>query len=192
MGRVREAKPGLLVILMTAYSCENLAIQALRAGVTDYLKKPLTFSDLRGRLSAILEGKNQGDGPESVESREVFIMDCIAAFMEENYIHELTLDKVAARGGMNRFRFCRGFKERFGMNYTSYLNNIRTRNAARLIKNSDMKITEISHLVGYNCVTYFERVFKARYGVPPTEYRREGRTDKDKSRTEKGMGLIKA
>lgn len=170
--RVREAKPGLPVIVMTAYSCENLAIRAIQAGVTDYLKKPLSFAYLRGKLSEILAGKERDGQPESVENREVLIMDDVAAFIEENYAEKLTLDRVAARGGMNRFRFCRSFKERFGMNYTGYLNNVRTRNAARLIKNSDMKITVIAHLVGYNCITYFERVFKTRYGVPPIVYRR--------------------
>lgn len=82
---IREVKHGVPFILMTAYSTESLAIKALRAEVTDYIKKPLSFVYLKGKLSEILDGKKDGGHPETVSSREVFIADSIAAFIEDNY-----------------------------------------------------------------------------------------------------------
>lgn len=173
---IRGVKPELPVILMTAYSTENLAIKALKAGVTDYIRKPLSFEYLVGILGDILEGRKKKPYPESVESRDVFIMDSIAAFTEDNYAEQHSLEDISQRTNMNRFKFCRAFKERFGESYTSYRNAIRAKNAADLLQNSDLKITEIAHHVGYGCVTYFERVFKSKYGTPPVEYRREHRS----------------
>lgn len=40
---LKEVKPDLPVIMMTAYSTDNLAINAFRSGVVDYLKKPFTL-----------------------------------------------------------------------------------------------------------------------------------------------------
>jgi DNA-binding response OmpR family regulator len=47
---VRERKPSLPVIIMTAYSSEDLVIRALRAGITDYVKKPLVLKYLLKKI----------------------------------------------------------------------------------------------------------------------------------------------
>jgi len=170
---LREVNPGLPVILMTAYSTEDLAIKAIKAGVTDYIKKPPNFKYLKWSLLRIFEGSRNGeDYPEGVESRDVFVIDCIVAFIENNCTEELTLDKLANMAGMNKFKFCRVFKERFGVGYTSYLNKLRIKKAAELLGGSILGITEIACFVGYGSVDHFIRVFKATYGVSPREYRK--------------------
>ncbi len=130
---LRRAKPVLPVILMTAYSTENLAIKALRAGVTDYIKKPFSFNYLGEKLSEIFEGKKNEEHAETVESQDVFIIDGIAVIIEDKYTEAFTLDRLAGMAGMNKFKFCRIFKKRHGVSYTSYLNDVRIRNAAHLI-----------------------------------------------------------
>jgi YesN/AraC family two-component response regulator len=168
---LREVKPELPVILMTAYSTENLAIKAFREGVTDYLKKPLSFAYLRGRLSEVLEGKKAGETPAKNERGEVFVMDCIIAFIEENYMKKLNRDKLAEKACMDRYRFSRLFKERFGKNIKSYLNGVRTQRAAELLNNPDLSIAEVAFSVGYGSVPHFYRVFREAYGISPKEYR---------------------
>ncbi len=54
---VKKIGPELPVIMMTAYSTDSLEIRALRAGVSDYLKKPLSLCCLLKKLSQALEGK---------------------------------------------------------------------------------------------------------------------------------------
>jgi YesN/AraC family two-component response regulator len=168
---LREVKPGLPIIMMTAYSTENLAIKALRTGVTDYLKKPLSFAYLRGKLSEVLEGKKNEEFPESRERGEVFIMECIAVFIEENYMKRLNRDKLAEKACMDRYKFSRLFRERFGQNIKSYLNGVRTQRAAELLNNRDLSIAEIAFSVGYGSVPHFYRVFREAFGTSPKEYR---------------------
>jgi YesN/AraC family two-component response regulator len=179
---IREVKPDLPVIFMTAYSTESLAIKALRAGVTEYMKKPLSFVYLFEKLSEILEGKRCGEHPESVESREEFIMDCTAAFIEDHYGEDLTRDTLAERARMERHQFSRAFNRRFGRNVRSYLNNVRLSRAADLLRNSaDLSITHVAARVGYGSTFHFERSFKRVYGMTPGEYRRTAGITSDRA-----------
>jgi YesN/AraC family two-component response regulator len=168
---VRKARPSIPVIIITAYSSESLAIKAVRAGATDYIKKPLSLKDLMKRLSEILEGENSNGYSEEMIRRYEFIMDGITSYIENNYNKDLTLDKLARIACMDKYKFCRAFKEKFGQGFRSYLNRIRIRNAAELLKNLDLSITEIAFFVGYGSVEHFERVFKKSYRVSPREYR---------------------
>ncbi len=168
---LREAIPSLPAILMTAYSNEDLAIKALRLGMTDYIKKPLDLRYLMKRLSHLLGGEEDSRQDRTAESREEFILDGIAAYIEDHYIDTITLNGLAGMSGMNKFKFCRAFKSRFRQSYTSFLNSIRIKNAVHLLNASSLSITEIAYFVGYNNVTHFERIFRTIHGKSPREYR---------------------
>jgi len=168
---IRESDPTLPVIMMTAHSTENLAIKSFRSGATDYLKKPFTFAYLTEKLSEILEGKKNRKQKDGTASRDVFIIDCIAAFIEENYRKHLTRDELAAKAHIDKYKFSRVFNERFGQDLKPYLNAVRTRKAAELLQNRELDIAEIAFSVGYGSVAHFCRVFKGAYGLSPTAYR---------------------
>ncbi len=167
----REVKPNLPVIIMTAYGTENLAIRAFRIGVTDYLKKPFSFAYLRGKLSEVLEGKKGGEFSENGAYGEAFAMESVVAFIEENYMKKLGRDELAEKACMNRYKFSRLFKEKFGKNIKSYLNGVRIRMAAELLNNPELSIAEVAFSVGYGSVPHFYRVFRERFGLSPREYR---------------------
>jgi len=170
---VREEKPEIPVILMTAYSTDNLVLKALRAGVTDFIRKPLSFAYLRGKLSELLEGKENQDNLDQVRSSEVFVMDCIAAFMEENFDKDLCRNELAEKAHMERYKFSRVFNAHFGKSFKSHLNSIRVNKAAELLKKDiKLSVTNIAISVGYNGVSHFEKVFREAYGISPSRYRK--------------------
>jgi YesN/AraC family two-component response regulator len=169
---IREEKVALPAIMMTGYSNEAVVIKALRSAVADYFKKPIKLSYLRRRLSEILGGEWTDEHTDNVGTKEEFILDGIAAYIEEKYMKDLTLDKIARMACMNRFKFCRAFKERVGKTFTSYLNSIRLKKASELLKTTNLAITEIAFFVGYGSFSQFERIFKKVYGLSPKNYRR--------------------
>lgn len=170
---IKEVKPALPVIIITAFSTKTLIIRALREGVTDYIEKPLHIKYLMRKVSEILrEEKDKGD-TNSAENRDEFIMDGIAEYIETNYKEDLTRNKLASMTGMNKYKFSRDFKKRFGQNFRSYLNRIRIKNAAELLKDTHLNITDIALSVGYGSIIHFERIFRNVYGIPPRKYRRE-------------------
>lgn len=175
---IRKVKPALPAIMITAYSSEDVIIKALRTGVADYIKKPFSPTYLMMRISEIL-GEKEGIGHfRNVGSMDEFIANGIAAYIEEKYMDDLILDKLAKMAGMNKYKFSKIFRERIGQSFPSYLNSIRVRSAAELLRNSDLRITEIAHFVGYESIVHFERVFRSRYGLSPREYRSKERQGK--------------
>jgi YesN/AraC family two-component response regulator len=178
---LRKEIPALPVIIMTANGSERVALKAIRSEVTDYINKPLKLSYLKLRISEIVgQGTNRRQHEYSGEknNREGFILDGIPAYIEENYMKPLTLDMLARKVSMNKFRFCKAFKEQVGQTFISYLNNIRIRNATGFLRNDDLNITEIAYVVGYKNVVHFDRVFKDIHGVPPREYRKNFKNTK--------------
>ncbi len=175
---VQEVQNGdnrIPVIFMTAYGTESVAIQALRTGVVDYIKKPINLPYLRQRVHEILSGKDRTDPSfeEEIPSKEEFLIDGITMYIEENYMEPLSLEKLSSMMYMSKSRFCCLFKKRQGCGFSQYLNMVRIRNATELLKRSDLSITEIAHSVGYRRLEHFERVFKSIHGVTPGEFRRK-------------------
>jgi len=169
---LRERNPSLPAIIITGWGDEDVIIRALRKNVTDYIKKPVNLRYLRERVSDIL-GDEKGREDDALHSYKVRHLDIIAKHIQENYMGELTLDKLARLACMNRFSFCRAFKERFSQSFISYVNSIRLKNAGELLKDSRTSITEIAFSVGYRNSGHFNRVFKAVYKMSPREYRRK-------------------
>ncbi|MCL4474955.1 MAG: response regulator transcription factor [Nitrospirae bacterium] len=168
---IRELNQAIPVILITAYGHEELVIKAFRSGVVDYIKKPICFKYLLGKVSEILRGSRFTEEPLTLEKRDEFVMDGVALYIKEHYMRELTREKITRMTQMNRNKFTRAFKDRFGISFKTYLRDVRVENAARLLKNPDLSIQEISNLVGYESVTHFERVFKEECGMSPRKYR---------------------
>ena len=57
-----------------------------------------------------------------------------------------------------------------GLNFVTYLNNLRMRRAVELLERTDKKIYEIAEQVGYSSVRYFSTAFKKTFGQNPNEY----------------------
>lgn len=183
--RIRDIKPSLPAIIITAYSSESLAIKALRAGATDYIRKPISLSYLASKVSEILGQKTDlcEEHSHPSEGREDFIMEVIRAYIEERYMEpDLTFEKIVSLSNMSKSKFCHFFKKRFGMTFTDYLNNIRIKNALDILRNPDLNISEIAHFVGFGSLVHFERVFREIHGMSPREYRKNLSQQKFKKR----------
>jgi DNA-binding response OmpR family regulator len=124
MTSLRVGNPGLPVIIMTGYGNDDVIIRALRKHVDDYMKKPLDLRYLRQRVSEIL-GDVQGREDHALPAHRNNNLVSIAKHIQDNYMEELSLDKLARMACMSRFSFCRAFRERFDQCCISYVNSIR-------------------------------------------------------------------
>ena len=53
--RAREVSPQTIVLIMTAHATVESAVDALRAGATDYILKPVVFDDVLQKVARALE-----------------------------------------------------------------------------------------------------------------------------------------
>lgn len=83
-----------------------------------------------------------------------------------------SLEEMGARFYVSKSYLCRIFKEVTGFTVNEYLNMSRIQKAQKLLKNSSYSITEISGILGFESLTYFERVFKKLTDTTPYQYRK--------------------
>ena len=96
----------------------------------------------------------------------------IIGYINNNYLENITLDTISQRFYISRSYFSRTFKQIWGLGFTEYLNNVRIKEAKKLLSNSKMSIAEISCATGYKSSTHFGRVFQKIVGTTPMEYRK--------------------
>ncbi|MFB5067001.1 MAG: helix-turn-helix domain-containing protein [Candidatus Wallacebacter cryptica] len=97
----------------------------------------------------------------------------IVRYLRKNYQSAVTLAQLGDKFYISQYYLSRMFKEVTGLTLIEYLNTVRVQEAQKLLTSSDLSITEISGLVGYENQTYFGRIFKRITGLTPSEYRRQ-------------------
>lgn len=174
LNKIRVTMPDLPVIIITAYGTEDLAVKSFRTGATDYIKKPPEFNYLLRRMSELMGGEvEDAEGsPECFDSHDDLKLACIVEHLKANHSDEITLDRLAEIGDINKFRLSRLFNRKFGAGYQTYLNGLRIGHAKELLKNRGLSILEIADAAGFKSLSQFERVFKSMEGLPPRELRR--------------------
>jgi len=96
----------------------------------------------------------------------------IEKYIKANYKDpSLCLNKISDEFQISESYFSHMFKEKTGVNFSTYLENLRMAEAMRLIKETDIGINELYLAVGYNNASSFRRVFKKIYGVTPSNIR---------------------
>lgn len=85
---------------------------------------------------------------------------------------ELNVELVVNTLGINRNKVNEILKDELGLTFTSYINKLRLTESARLLKvYQDESIAQIAYKVGFNNVTYFNKLFKSTYGCSPKQYK---------------------
>lgn len=115
----------------------------------------------------------QDEGERSVLRRSEIILIEKAAKLISDEISELdNIDALARRVGLNVNKLQEGFKYSYQNTVNGYIQKIRLEMSKELLKYSDLSISEIVLRVGLSSKSYFSKVFKERYNISPSEYRR--------------------
>ncbi|MBR2823223.1 MAG: response regulator [Clostridia bacterium] len=122
------------------------------------------FNLLRG-AGEILEG-------EEAEDRRDLIGEA-KAYIQENYARNISLNEIAGRFYVNPFYFSQLFKKKTGTTYQKYLTELRMKRAQALLRQTDLKVYEISERVGYTDANYFSKLFERSTGKKPSAFRAE-------------------
>jgi two-component system response regulator YesN len=86
--------------------------------------------------------------------------------------NNLKQKSIAAELYINSSYLSTVFLSQTGLRFVDYLNDVKLKRAARLLKETDLKIADIAARLDYKDAGYFSRLFKARYCVTPSDYRR--------------------
>lgn len=95
----------------------------------------------------------------------------ILKIVEEHYSEKIPIKEMAKACGFSQSHFMKFFKATIGMPFTAYLNDYRLTMASRLLLSSEDTILTIAGDTGFDNLSYFNRVFKQRFGMTPREFR---------------------
>ncbi|UQZ86330.1 HTH-type transcriptional regulator YesS [Paenibacillus konkukensis] len=98
-----------------------------------------------------------------------FVIDYLDAHLHEDITLDLMADKLKITPGY----LSTYFKEKTGMNFSDYLNDLRIQRAKLLLDNLELKIQDVAAHVGYQNANSFIRMFKRYSGITPGEYRKK-------------------
>ncbi len=98
----------------------------------------------------------------------------IAAYINQHYAQALSLNFLAGHFYISPNYLCKVFKEVTDFTLIEYINNVRVKEAKRLLLESREKVVDIAEKVGFGSITNFGRVFKEVTGHPPLYYRKLG------------------
>ncbi|MBQ6787382.1 MAG: helix-turn-helix transcriptional regulator [Lachnospiraceae bacterium] len=108
----------------------------------------------------------------TVETEDTNLIATIEKYIVSNYMDpSMGLNKISDEFQISESYFSHMFKEKTGVNFSTYLENIRMNEAAKLIKETNISLNELYISVGYNNANTFRRAFKKTYGVTPSSMR---------------------
>ena len=104
------------------------------------------------------------------ETQEQNAVVSVLRYLEQHY-RDASLTDIAGRLHYELPSLSRLIRQKTGRTYTELLQEKRLSQAAWLLRNTDRKVDEIANAVGYENISYFHRLFSARYGTSPRRYR---------------------
>lgn len=100
-------------------------------------------------------------------------VDEVASYIINHYTDAISLDFLSKEFFVSKCYLSRIFKEITGFTVNEYINTHRIKKAQELLLNSDNNISEIAALVGFESISYFEKVFKKYTETSPLKYRKQ-------------------
>ena len=172
------------VIMLTSKSEISDRLEGIKLGADAYLAKPFSLEELHLTIDNLidnvrrLKGKfsgalKQDDKVEKIEVKgnDEELMERIMKVVNENMSDsDFNVEKMCDEVGVSRTQLHRKLKEMTGVPTSEFLRNIRLNEAARLIRERKINITQVSYMVGFANNSHFSTAFKKYFGMSPTEY----------------------
>ncbi len=172
------------ISILTGYREFDYAKKAIELGVTRFLLKPSKLEEIEEAIQCMclnLKAKNilPNDSKHKNEELELktesvassFIVANAIKYIEKNYKHKITLAEVAEKTYVSQWHLSKLLNRKLDMNFSEILNNIRIKEAQKLLSEPGLRIGDIAEKVGFIDIAHFSRVFKKVVGVSANEYR---------------------
>lgn len=98
------------------------------------------------------------------------LLSDICKYISEHYTEKILLDNICFLFGTNKTTLCQTFKEEYGITILGYIDQLKIKDAKKLLLAQKLSITQISEKLGFSSIHYFCRHFKKHTGMSPSEY----------------------
>lgn len=172
------------VILLTSKADVADRLEGLKRGADAYMAKPFNMDmlhatidnvvdnvrRLRGKFSGAQAGAGMAETVE-VKGNDDELMKRIMKSVNKNMDNsDFNVEMLCQDVGISRTQLHRKMKEIAGVSTSEFIRNLRLEQAARLLKEGKVNVTQVAYAVGFSNSAHFSTVFKKHFGVSPSEY----------------------
>lgn len=115
---------------------------------------------------------NVGSSARSSEAQNTILS--VLRYVDREY-RDGTLETIAGELGYTTYHLSRLLKEHTGQNFKELLQKRKLQQAVYLLENTTLSADRIMEEIGYENSSYFYKIFRARYGCSPKEYRKKNK-----------------
>lgn len=172
------------IILLTAQVSMEQQITGIQSMADLYITKPFNLEYLLANIQNLILNRvilkehftsdisSSERLPLSKSIDKKFVND-FAGIVEQNLANDkFNVDDICKIIGISRVQLYRKVKALLGCSITEYILNRRLKKAKYLLNNENYTISEITYMVGFSNPNYFSTVFKNKYGVTPSEFKK--------------------
>ncbi len=191
IGWVQNIYPEILCIILTAYPDFNYARSAISLGVYRFLLKPVAFEELEETIRLAIDRIEQEkywerDKHPDGKEEDLTMVQKVKKYLEDHYNEVITRKNIESLVHMNQDYVNREFKRLEGYTLIQYVQYYRILMAKKLLKETDLTMTEIGLQTGYDSSAYFAKIFKKWTNISPMGYREKHRESRREEQTNAG------
>ena len=130
---------------------------------------------LKGYFTSLLAEILEMMPTKSARHDENQAMRALVQYCSRNFTKELSLAILEEELHLSKYYISHLFGDKLGISFNDYINSLRIYEACRLLRMTDMSITEISGASGFGTLRTFNRSFIKQMGMSPSDYKKNNR-----------------
>ena len=170
--------------MLTSKADVGNRLEGLERGADAFLAKPFDMKELHLTIQNLISGRQHLKGKFSgaqqqadkleqpeVKGNDEQLMERIMKSVNKNLADsDFNVEMLCREVGISRTQLHRKMKEMTGLSTSEFIRNIRLEQAARLLKEQKINITQVAYTVGFSNLAHFSTIFRKHFGVAPSEY----------------------
>lgn len=166
-----EAADALVTLFFEHIDMQPEESKSVRKKLQSSCQHCYTITEMKNLLKTSLGGYLDASR-EAMEAESAKPIRQAQQYVDEHYGEKIVLEDLAEIVGLNPVYFSVLFKKETGINFSSYLVNVRMEKAKEMICNTNETIAAVAESVGYKDARYFSQTFTKVVGVKPALYRK--------------------
>ncbi len=171
-----KALPRCRFVIISGFANFEYARQAIDLKVDSYLLKPIERSALEEVYHKLRKALQEAEPP----ARKLRISEEALRYIREHSAEKLSIASIAAQVHISPNYLSNIFRKETGASVNEVIRQEQMKAAARLLRDTDLYLYEISEQLGYKDVKYFSLLFREYYQMTPKAYRQKYRAEEEK------------
>lgn len=171
-----KALPRCRFVIISGFANFEYARQAIDLKVDSYLLKPIERSALEEVYHKLRKALQEAEPP----ARKLRVSEEALRYIREHSAEKLSIASIAAQVHISPNYLSNIFRKETGASVNEVIRQEQMKAAARLLRDTDLYLYEISEQLGYKDVKYFSLLFREYYQMTPKAYRQKYRAEEEK------------